>query len=71
MRGNPQSPVKAATISPVSYTHLDVYKRQVEVEELANTERDVREQTRASRIRFIAAIAGIALLAILAIWMLL
>ncbi len=42
-----------------------------EVEELANTERDVREQTRASRIRFIAAIAGIALLAILAIWMLL
>jgi len=45
--------------------------RVVEVEELANTERDVREQTRASRIRFIAAITGIALLAILAIWMLL
>ena len=45
--------------------------RLVEVEELANTERDVREQTRASRIRFIAAITGIALLAILAIWMLL
>ena len=45
--------------------------RVAEVEELANTERDVREQTRASRIRFIAAITGIALLAILAIWMLL
>ena len=45
--------------------------RVVEVEELANAERDVREQTRASRIRFIAAITGIALLAILAIWMLL
>lgn len=45
--------------------------RMAEVEELANTERDVREQTRASRIRFIAAITGIALLAILAIWMLL
>ena len=45
--------------------------RVAEVEELANTERDVCEQTRASRIRFIAAITGIALLAILAIWMLL
>ena len=45
--------------------------RVMEVEELANTERDVREQTRASRIRFIAAITGIALLTILAIWMLL
>lgn len=45
--------------------------RVSEVEQLANTERDVREQTRASRIRFIAAVAGIALLGILAIWMLL